>query len=265
MTFLLIRPDSWNLPLFVHVAGAMAVTAAVVVAVGALVLAWRASGEERAAITAFGFRTLLYAGIPAYFVMRIGAEWILSKENIPTDNEPGWVGTGYATADLGGILILIATILTGLGMRRLRAGRRRRRDGEGRHRARHLGRRAVPRRDLGDDHEAELALARSTQLSSSGRTLGEGSENDLGGVVEYSFEQWVNRLVHAHPLVGSVVVEFSNWGVALFGVLAVGLWLLSPPGDTRWKRACAAGLSGGRARPPSQSGHLARLGSGPAV
>jgi undecaprenyl-diphosphatase len=60
--------------------------------------------------------------------------------------------------------------------------------------------------------------------------------------VEYSFEQWVNTQVHAHPLVGSVVVEFSNWGVALFGVLAVGLWLLSPPGDTRWKRACTAGL-----------------------
>jgi hypothetical protein len=60
--------------------------------------------------------------------------------------------------------------------------------------------------------------------------------------VEYTFEQWVNRLVHAHPLVGSVVVEFSNWGVALFGVLAVGLWLLSPPGETRWKRACTAGL-----------------------
>lgn len=61
--------------------------------------------------------------------------------------------------------------------------------------------------------------------------------------MEYSFEQWVNHVVHAHPLVASVVVEFSNWGVALFGVLAVGLWLLSPPGDTRWKRACAAGLS----------------------
>lgn len=61
--------------------------------------------------------------------------------------------------------------------------------------------------------------------------------------MEYSFEQWVNQLVHAHPLLASVVIEFSNWGVALFGVLAVGLWLLSPPGDTRWKRACAAGLS----------------------
>jgi len=61
--------------------------------------------------------------------------------------------------------------------------------------------------------------------------------------VEFSFEQWVNHVVHAHPLLASVVIEFSNWGVTLFGVLAVGLWLLSPPGDTRWKRACAAGLS----------------------
>ena len=86
MTYLLIRPDSWNLPLFVHVAGAMVVTAALVVTVGSLALAWRATGEERAAITRFGFRTLLYAGIPAYLVMRIGAEWILSRENIPTDN-----------------------------------------------------------------------------------------------------------------------------------------------------------------------------------
>ena len=122
MTFLLIRPDSWDLPLFVHVAGAMAVTAALIVAAGSLVLAWRADADERAAITRFGFRTLLYAGIPAYFVMRIGAEWILSKENIPSDNEPGWVGIGYATADLGGILILLATILTWLGLRRLRSG-----------------------------------------------------------------------------------------------------------------------------------------------
>jgi hypothetical protein len=121
MTFLLIRPDSWNLPLFVHVAGAMAVMAALFTAVGSLVLAWRASGEQRAAITRFGFRTLLYAGIPAYFVMRIGAEWIYSKE-YSGDNDPGWIGIGYGTADLGGILILLATILTGLGMRRLRSG-----------------------------------------------------------------------------------------------------------------------------------------------
>ncbi len=122
MTFLLIRPDSWNFPLFLHVAGAMMVTTSVVVAVSALVLAWRADGEERAALTRFGFRTLLIAGIPSYFLMRGAAEWIRSRENIPSDNAPGWVGDGYATADLGGILILLATILTGFGLRRLRGG-----------------------------------------------------------------------------------------------------------------------------------------------
>ena len=121
MTFLLIRPDSWNVPLFVHVAGAMVVTAAAVAAIGALVLAWRATGEHRAALTRFAFRTLLFAGIPAWFVMRIGAEWIYSKE-YSGDNDPSWVGIGYAIAEPSGLLILIATILTYLGARRLRSG-----------------------------------------------------------------------------------------------------------------------------------------------
>jgi len=121
MTFLLIRPDSWNVPLFVHVAGAMVVTAAVVAAIGALVLAWRATGEHRAALTRFAFRTLLFAGIPAWLVMRIGAEWIYSKE-YSGDNDPSWVGIGYAIAEPSGLLILIATILTYLGARRLRSG-----------------------------------------------------------------------------------------------------------------------------------------------
>ena len=121
MTFLLIRPDSWNVPLFVHVAGAMVVTAAVVAAIGALVLAWRATGEHGAALTRFAFRTLLFAGIPAWFVMRIGAEWIYSKE-YSGDNDPSWVGIGYAIAEPSGLLILIATILTYLGARRLRSG-----------------------------------------------------------------------------------------------------------------------------------------------
>ena len=121
MTFLLIRPDSWNVPLFVHVAGAMVVTAAVVAAIGALVLAWRATGEQRAALTRFAFRTLLFAGIPAWFVMRIGAEWIYSKE-YSGDNDPTWVGVGYAIAEPSGLLVLLATILTYLGARRLRSG-----------------------------------------------------------------------------------------------------------------------------------------------
>jgi uncharacterized membrane protein YkgB len=122
MSFLLIRPDSWNFPLFLHVAGAMLVTASLVVAVAALFVAWRADGHDRAAITRFAFRTLLIAGIPSYFLMHGAAEWIVSRENIPSENEPGWVGLGYGMADIGGIVMLLATILAWLGARRLRSG-----------------------------------------------------------------------------------------------------------------------------------------------
>ena len=54
--------------------------------------------------------------------MLFAAEWIRSRENIPDDHQPGWVGIGYGTADLSGILILLATFLIGIGMRRVRRG-----------------------------------------------------------------------------------------------------------------------------------------------
>jgi hypothetical protein len=120
MTELLIRPHSWDLPLFVHVAGAMMVYASLVVAFAVLVLARRSEGDLRSAITRFGYRTLLFAGIPSYLVMRIGAEWVLGRENL--NENATWIGIGFMTADVGGLLLIIATILTGLGARRLRAG-----------------------------------------------------------------------------------------------------------------------------------------------
>ena len=57
---LFIRPDSWNFPLLVHVAGAMTLVAALVVAAAALVQAWREADPAAAsALVRFGFRTLL--------------------------------------------------------------------------------------------------------------------------------------------------------------------------------------------------------------
>ena len=106
MTALTIRPSSWDLALFVHVAGAMLVVAALVVAVSVLGLAWRAEGDERRKLTRFGFLTLLCAAIPAYIMMRTGAQWVLSKEGLD-DSEAAWVpddwkaiGTEMAAAPL---------------------------------------------------------------------------------------------------------------------------------------------------------------------
>jgi hypothetical protein len=116
MTELVIRPDDWNLPLLLHVGGAMVAVGALIAAAGCLLLSSRS--DDSAGLTRLGFRTLLFAGIPAYLVMRLAAEWIKSREGYGSD-EPSWIGIGYATSDASFVLIIIATILTGLAARRL--------------------------------------------------------------------------------------------------------------------------------------------------
>ncbi len=73
-----------------------------------------------------GYWTLLAVALPGYIVMRIGAQWIYSKEgwdDLPDDAIPAWIDIGYIVADVGALLTLIALILGGIGVRRLRDGR----------------------------------------------------------------------------------------------------------------------------------------------
>lgn len=111
----IVRPDSWNLPLLVHVAGAMLLVAALVV-----VLALAAHGlrreDDAAALARLSFRGLLLGVLPAYVVMRAGGEWIASEEAV---GDATWVDIGYAAADGGLLLILIAT---GLAWRSAKRG-----------------------------------------------------------------------------------------------------------------------------------------------
>ena len=116
MTIALIRPDDWNFPLLVHVAGAMLLVGSLVTAAALLLLAWR--GDSPGLIR-LGFRTLVIAAFPSYVLMRVGAELINSKENISDD--AAWIGIGYITADGGLLFLLISTILAGVAARR--AGR----------------------------------------------------------------------------------------------------------------------------------------------
>jgi len=99
---------------------------ALLVAATVLVAAWRRSdAREVTALTRFGLLTLLVGVLPAYVLMRVGAEWIASKEGFG-DNDPDWIGVGYTTADLGAILILVSLVLGGIGLRQLRRGARER-------------------------------------------------------------------------------------------------------------------------------------------
>jgi hypothetical protein len=116
-----IRPDDVNFPLFLHVFGAMLLVGTLFAVALATVLAWRRP-DDAAGLTRFSLRTLLMGVLPAYILMRVGAQWTASKENIPEDNDLTWLGIGYITADAGALLILISVILSALGLRKLRGG-----------------------------------------------------------------------------------------------------------------------------------------------
>jgi hypothetical protein len=113
-----IRPDSWNLPLLVHVAGAMALVGALVVVVAVAAAAVR-RGDDAAALTRLAFRGLVLGVLPAYVVMRAGAEWIASTADV---GDPTWIGIGYSTADGGLVLAIIAAVIAWRATRRGGAG-----------------------------------------------------------------------------------------------------------------------------------------------
>ena len=118
-----IRPSDLEFPLFVHVLGAMVLVGGLITVVGFQALAWRR--RDRTDVLAFdraAFWALLTVAIPGWIVMRLGGEWIYSEEGWSGEDDPSWLGIGYTTADLGLPLLLIATILAGLGTRRSRRG-----------------------------------------------------------------------------------------------------------------------------------------------
>jgi hypothetical protein len=108
------RPDSWNFPLLLHIAGATVFFGAIAVAAVTQLASARAPQPEL--LQRVAFRTLLIVGLPAYIVFRIGAQWLLSKE--PDDFDPAWIGIGFIVSDLGALLFVIALILAGLAVRK---------------------------------------------------------------------------------------------------------------------------------------------------
>ena len=117
-----VRPDSWNLPLFIHVLGAMILVGGLLTGAAALGFA---RGEAR--FLRLGYWSLLAVSLPGYVLMRIGAQWIFSREgwdDLPDNvDEPAWLGIGWITADLGGLILLVSLIAGGVGVYRLREGK----------------------------------------------------------------------------------------------------------------------------------------------
>jgi uncharacterized membrane protein len=83
-----------------------------------------AKGENR--LLRLGYWSLLAISLPGWILMRIGAQWIYSKEgwdDVPDKLIPTWLGIGYLLADAGGLVLLVALVVGGVGMYRMRAGK----------------------------------------------------------------------------------------------------------------------------------------------
>jgi hypothetical protein len=113
-----IRPDSWILPLFLHIAGAMILVGALALAAVSLIAAWRTGSP---ALTRLGYKSLFYGALPGYIVFRVGAEWIADKEGL-TDSDLTWIGIGYGVSDIGALLLIVSLVIGGLGVRRINRG-----------------------------------------------------------------------------------------------------------------------------------------------
>ena len=119
--FAAVRPDSWNFPLFLHVFGAMILVGGLLTGASALTFA---RGQAR--FLRLGYLSLLAVSLPGWVLMRIGAQWIYSKEgwdDLPEDAQPGWLSIGVIVGDAGGLILLVSLIAGGVGVYRLREGK----------------------------------------------------------------------------------------------------------------------------------------------
>jgi uncharacterized membrane protein len=114
----IVRPDSWNWPLFVHIGGAMVLVGSLVVALFALGIA-RVRGDQPA--TGFAARVLFLLTLPAFIVMRIFAQVMVTKEHLD-NSKADWLGIGFTVSDLGFVLLLAGLIMTGLTAHKAKRG-----------------------------------------------------------------------------------------------------------------------------------------------
>ncbi len=101
-----VRPNAWDLPLFLHVLGATLLFGATFATAVLSLAAWRRPAVPMLARSTFW--TLLIVSIPAWVLMRGGAAWIYSKEGFSGDNDPTWIGVGFAVAEPGLLVLLLS-------------------------------------------------------------------------------------------------------------------------------------------------------------
>jgi hypothetical protein len=108
--------------LYVHVLGAVllfgSVGAVTLLAVAAI---WRPPAEA-VALRRIAFWTTLVLVVPAFVVMRVGAQWVLDHEGLDK-NSPGWVNAGFIISDGGALVVVLLGLFAWLSTKRPGLGR----------------------------------------------------------------------------------------------------------------------------------------------
>jgi hypothetical protein len=117
-----IRPDSWNLPLFVHVFGAIFLFGSTAT-VAILGFASQGRTEHAALLSRLALRTFLFGIVPGFILMRAGAQWIVDKEFPDGAKTPGWVDVGFLVSEPGAVLLIVLGVLTWMWKRSGAGGR----------------------------------------------------------------------------------------------------------------------------------------------
>ena len=69
------------------------------------------------------FRTLLAVALPGYVAMRVGGQWLESKEEGQLfTGDPTWIGIGYIVSDVGALILIVLIVLAWLSQRRAARG-----------------------------------------------------------------------------------------------------------------------------------------------
>lgn len=103
----MLRPHSWDFPLLLHVFGAIVLFGSTLATASLALAGWRLPTVR--ALSRSSFWAVLGAAIPAWILMRVGAQWTYSKEkdSFFTGGDPTWVGIGFVIADLGALILLL--------------------------------------------------------------------------------------------------------------------------------------------------------------
>ncbi len=117
-----IRASGQDFPVLLHIVGATIVFGALLASVGSVALA---RGQIR--LFRVGYFSLLFVALPGWILMRLSGEWIYRKQgwnDLPDQfSKPTWLRIGFDVADWGGLLFLIALVVGGVAVVRMRNGK----------------------------------------------------------------------------------------------------------------------------------------------